>query len=111
MDLTAAHTGAFSGVSNTLATVSSFVSPLLGGRLLDGSRTGWANMFFCIACLNLASAGFWVWYASGDSLDDALLAADRPGSPDRNSPRTVADDVLLEDVSPKPGARAKRVVV
>ena len=77
LDQTAQHTGAFAGVSNTFATLSAAVSPLVGGRLLDGTRAGWSRMFLAIAAINLSAALFWATAASGESLDDKLNAAAR----------------------------------
>ena len=83
IDQTARHAGAFSGASNTLATLSAALSPLVGGRVLDGTRKGWVHMFVLIAVVNVVAAFVWVGCASADSLDDKLaLAADRRAPPD-----------------------------
>jgi len=98
LDQTAQHTGSFSGVSNTFATLAAAVSPLVGGRLLDGTRGGWRAMFLCIGAINLAALAFWVTSASGESLDDKLNAAAQRDL--EHSPRSVdavdADAVLLD---------------
>ena len=59
------------------------LSPLVGGRVLDGTRKGWVHMFVLIAVVNVVAAFVWVGCASADSLDDKLaLAADRRAPPD-----------------------------
>ena len=91
IDQTALHAGAFSGVSNTIATAAAALSPLVGARLLDGTRHGWTKMFLLIAAVNAAAAALWVSFASADSLDDKLRV-NEPLKPERHrAPSLDAD--------------------
>ena len=76
LDLSSKHTGSLTGVSNTLATLSAMISPLITGFFLgantDHSLTGWRHMFFLISFVNVIAAAVWGVFASADSLDDKI---------------------------------------
>jgi len=98
LDQTKRHAGAFSGASNTLATLAATLSPLVGGALLDGTRRGWVRMFVLVALVNVSAAVLWVTLASGDSLDDRLGDAPPPGRappPDRDRAAAAVRSPLL----------------
>ena len=107
LDLTQTHNGVLTGVGNMIATFASTVSPLLGGSLLDGSRRGWESMFLTIGLLDLGAAAFWCVFASGDGIDDKVLAAK-----ECDSPRTVTEDPESTTVvSPAVGKARKSAAV
>jgi sugar phosphate permease len=55
MDLSVRSSGLISGLGNTLASVASFVGPLVVGYLLE--KTGsWPLVFGIVACINVAAA-------------------------------------------------------
>ena len=80
LDLSSRHTGALTGVSNTVATLSAMISPLATGFFLGldesnnqaNTLTGWRRMFYLIAAVNFAAAILWSAFASSDSLDDKI---------------------------------------
>ncbi|KAJ8614563.1 hypothetical protein CTAYLR_004076 [Chrysophaeum taylorii] len=72
LDLTSKHTGSFTGVSNTVATLSAMLSPIIAGRLLADGQQGWVNMFLVIAGVNVIACFVWVVFASAESIDDKI---------------------------------------
>mmetsp|Transcript_9580 Transcript_9580/g.30667 ORF Transcript_9580/g.30667 Transcript_9580/m.30667 type:complete len:491 (-) Transcript_9580:75-1547(-) len=70
LDLTSKHTGTLTGVSNTVATFSAMVSPLIAGRFLAAGPVGWIHTFLLIALVNLIACVVWVLFFSADNLDD-----------------------------------------
>jgi len=55
-------------VGNTVATLSSSLSPLVGGYLLTLDH-GWNLMFYLIFFVNLCGAVFWVAFGDTQNLD------------------------------------------
>lgn len=75
LDLTTTHTGALTGVSNTIATLAAMISPLISGSLLSAGPQGWVHTFFLIAATNVAACFIWVTCFSAESLDNKLHAS------------------------------------
>lgn len=75
LDLTSKHTGTLAGVSNTLATLSAMLSPIIAGKLLVVGPDGWVHTFVIIAAINVAACLVWVSFSSAESLDDKFAAA------------------------------------
>lgn len=75
LDITSKHTGSLTGASNTLATLSAMLSPMISGKLLSFGPEGWVHTFFIIAVVNVVACLVWVSFFSADSLDDRFPAS------------------------------------
>ena len=73
MDLTVRHTGLLMGVGNTIATLPSFVSPLLTARMLDETGGSWTTLFYALAACNILGLVVYDRFVDTRALDDGPI--------------------------------------
>lgn len=72
MDLTKKSAGMLMGVGNTLATLPTFVSPLITARILESSA-GWTGVFVMIVVCNIIAVGVYARLAEPKNLDQSKI--------------------------------------
>jgi len=66
--VTRRHGGLVSGLGNTLASLASFISPLIVSRILAGSNT-WTPVFGAVAAVNIAAAAAFATLSTTTPID------------------------------------------